>query len=913
MKSKILIFFFLLISNLIWTQETTVLQEKLIINRSGADSTAPDLIFPLKLNAGDRYLVDQKNKPFIWIGDAGWSLFVQISTADAKLYIDNRASKGFNVILSNVLEHYFTTNPPKNYYGQSPFTGVAFQSTCNEKYFAHIDTIVRYAASKNIMMFLFPVYLGYAGGDEGFVQEINAATTTQMTTYGNYIGNRYKDFPNIVWCNGGDRNPTITPNVVAKLNAWAAGVQAYDQKHLMTAHNNSESYGIDYWNNPSWLVINNVYTRSKTIHTWYKTAYDVTPVKPFFMIEGDYEHAPTVPEWTPQEMRYPEYSAMLCGGTGYIFGNCPLFGFGFPVFGETDWKPAMDRTGSVDMGTFGKFFSSRKWNLLVPDWTHTSVTAGYGTFGNVNYAPAARASDGSSIIAYLPTSRTVTVDMTKITATDGVDCQWFNPATGVYTSIGNFPNIGVKLFTPPAAGDWVLILENSSTIPTPPVVTDTVKVLWAEPFTNWTTNSFSSPDSFSKKTEYWGYANWNQQSIVKDDAVHGNVWRAIINPYSVAPTNCWNSHSLQIPLNYRSKDLWVQREIWVPTNFNPRGVTNQDRHVPPAFKAASGFDGTDNGYFFSKPGETVDTISQAGGRQGLGHSVGTDISVGDAGNMGYFWFQGSLAAKDWQNGYCDATYGYYRINTGRWMTVTQHILDNTPGQYDGEYQEFVDGVCVVSYKGLKFRSKIQGDEWGQFEAIIFYFFVGGPQTTDYAANMQLELRTDNAQAYEYQPGSKTRGRKNIKIGDRCPVMPAPTNAVRPARLLHYELFTNKSDTVYDVGRPDINNPPNGLVTKEIKVASGNISIAFDVKNHPPQWGYPPDEPDQDYFVKVYRGTGNAKVLLYTFGRTDRGSFPGFTNPGTGMWSIGASTATIEFWIGPRGGDSRGCAVRYVTL
>lgn len=461
MKTRFLIFIFLLITAFCKSQEAVIFMQENLINGSNPD-TIPIIDYPLKLSPGNRYLVDQNNKPFLWIGDAGWSLLVQTSTADAKLYIDNRAAKGFNVVMSNVLEHYYCKNPPKNYYGQSPFTGVAFQSSYNDKYFAHIDTIINYAASKNIIMFLGPVYLGYADGSgdtEGWVHEIDAATTAQMTTYGNYVGNRYKDFPNILWFNGGDRNPTVTPNVVAKCNAWATGVQTYDNNHLFTAHNNSESYGINYWNNPSWLTINNVYTRSKTIHTWYKTAYDVTPVKPFFMIEGYYEHAPTNPEWTPQEMRYPEYSSMLCGGMGYVFGNCPIFGFGFPVFGETDWKPAMDRVGSVDMSNFGKFFKDRKWNLLIPDWTHTSITAGYGTWGNVNYVPAARTSDGGSIIAYLPTSSTITVDMTKITATNGVDCQWFNPATGIYTTIGNFPNTGTKTFTPPSAGDWLLVLD----------------------------------------------------------------------------------------------------------------------------------------------------------------------------------------------------------------------------------------------------------------------------------------------------------------------------------------------------------------------------------------------------------------------------------------------------------------------
>ena len=63
----------------------------------------------------------------------------------------------------------------------------------------------------------------------------------------------------------------------------------------------------------------------------------------------------------------------------------------------------------------------------VPDQKHTVVTAGYGTFddktteGNryvmaSDYVTAARTPDGSLVMAYLPSLRTVSVDMTSLPA-----------------------------------------------------------------------------------------------------------------------------------------------------------------------------------------------------------------------------------------------------------------------------------------------------------------------------------------------------------------------------------------------------------------------------------------------------------------------------------------------------------------
>ena len=118
-------------------------------------------------------------------------------------------------------------------------------------------------------------------------------------------------------------------------------------------------------------------------------------------------------------------------------------------------------------------FAPRPWYNLVPDQSHTVVTAGYGTFsssgslGSNDYLTAARTPDGSLVMAYMPTIRTITVDMSKLSG--AATAQWYDPTNGTYTAIAGSPfaNTGAKQFTPPGsnnagAGDWVLVLETSS-------------------------------------------------------------------------------------------------------------------------------------------------------------------------------------------------------------------------------------------------------------------------------------------------------------------------------------------------------------------------------------------------------------------------------------------------------------------
>jgi hypothetical protein len=116
------------------------------------------------------------------------------------------------------------------------------------------------------------------------------------------------------------------------------------------------------------------------------------------------------------------------------------------------------------------FFSGFRFHDLVPHQNHSVVTAGFGTFsddGSVtgsDYLTAARLPDGSRVVAYLPTIRTITVDMTKLSGP--VTARWFDPSRNTYTEIAGAPfaNTGTRTFRPASNngdgnGDWVLILS----------------------------------------------------------------------------------------------------------------------------------------------------------------------------------------------------------------------------------------------------------------------------------------------------------------------------------------------------------------------------------------------------------------------------------------------------------------------
>jgi len=65
------------------------------------------------------------------------------------------------------------------------------------------------------------------------------------------------------------------------------------------------------------------------------------------------------------------------------------------------------------------------------------------------------------VIAYLPSARTVTVDLTKV-AGKTAKAWWFNPRGGDAQRAGDFTTAGRQRFTPPGEGDWLPVLDDAS-------------------------------------------------------------------------------------------------------------------------------------------------------------------------------------------------------------------------------------------------------------------------------------------------------------------------------------------------------------------------------------------------------------------------------------------------------------------
>jgi hypothetical protein len=426
------------------------------LNPAGTSSPTPQgqsPVFPLKMSPDKsaHYLVDQNGNPFLIHGDTPWSLIGQVSYEDAVYYIDDAAAKGFNSLIVTLVEGHYADNAPNNYYNTPPFLTPNKISTPNPAYFDHADRVIKYAASKGINVIIAPLYLGCC--DDGWLDAfLNKNTDADAKAYGEFIGNRYQDIPNIMYVWGNDHNPdskTLENRLLVMVNA----AKSKDPNHLHTYHwlvNPAYELWYSHWDYAR--DVNNVYAYD-AIQDAISTEYNESPVVPFFLFESGYENEHDSP---PLQQRKQAYVAVLGGAGGEFYGNNPIWHMGFL---GGDWKAALNDEARTEMPYVKKLFDSRPWYTFTPDQDHAILTDGYAS--GSDFAPAAATKNNQTFIAYLPTSRKITIDMSKIQGSNS-NAWWYNPRTGEAQSAGTHANSGSQNFTPPDANDWVLVIDDAA-------------------------------------------------------------------------------------------------------------------------------------------------------------------------------------------------------------------------------------------------------------------------------------------------------------------------------------------------------------------------------------------------------------------------------------------------------------------
>ena len=414
---------------------------------------------PIRVSVNGRHFVDASGEPFFWLGDTAWPLFTSYSREDAEEYLSDRARKGFTVI-QGVLAwgdpdpnvSLGGTPPGPNYAGHRPWHDSPAEP--NEAFFGHVDYLIKFAAERGLMMGVLPTW-GYNVNNARAFNEENAYV------YGRWLGARYKEQPNMVWINGGDREPI---GFEAVYRALAVGLREGDGgAHLITYHPcgwRSSSY---YFHQEDWLDFNMIetWTAWPQVYPAIRADYGMLPVKPVVLGEGAYENGPEYPQGpiTPLVVRRQAWWTFMAGGF-FTYGQNQMWRM------EPGWTSTFDTPGAGHMTQFKVIATSRPWWQMIPD---QGLYAG-GVSSERTLNAALRAVDRSCAMLYLSSQCHVLIYLDRI-AMPKVRATWVNPQNGETLDGGlydtgngvegsTFPIWTTQWFSvPPFWEDAVLILD----------------------------------------------------------------------------------------------------------------------------------------------------------------------------------------------------------------------------------------------------------------------------------------------------------------------------------------------------------------------------------------------------------------------------------------------------------------------
>ncbi len=444
----------------------------------GSQVSVAQAAYPLQVSANHRYLVDQNGKPFLMVGDTPQGLMGRLTEQDAEYYFADREAKGFNTLgwidVMCAGNDYRANKNATTPDGIRPFNGYVAGGTDyehydlskpNEEYFVRLDHILQLAEKHHLLVFIDPIET------IGWLPALRNNGMKAAYAYGQYLGKRYKSFTNVAWLNGNDFDNWTIPEDDDLAQAVSKGIRSVSPNQIQTVELNVRTSSS--FDDPRWvplIELNGTYTYSPT-YIQMLHSYNQKPSAPVVMIEAhyDWENVGTPPDFgTPYVLRKQDYWTILSGGIGQWYGNKYTWSF------ADGWKEKIDTPGVEQLGIWAKFFSSLPWQDLVPDQDHAVLTGGFGTFGNVDtrvsesdYATAAKTPDGATTVVYIPTNRTITINMASLAGP--AKARWFDPASGSYQDAANgpVPNAGSHEFSPPGKnhagdGDWVLLLQASA-------------------------------------------------------------------------------------------------------------------------------------------------------------------------------------------------------------------------------------------------------------------------------------------------------------------------------------------------------------------------------------------------------------------------------------------------------------------
>lgn len=449
--------------------------------------------------AGDgTHFVDQTGSPRLMVNEDIWNLICNggawgdpVTTWNT--YFAQRAAQGYTTSMSSWASFPFPDannaavfTDGRDWDGTWPFSGNMDPTTTpNATFWQRRDQFFAIALSYGFSVVL-NVTTPWLSGSPATAQA--TWTTTQWQTYGTFLGNRYKNVPNLLWIIGDDYFGTVDTG----LEAFYAALRATGDNHLFSCQLYQEGTSRqDLSTLAKDPIASSVHAQYEWVYT-YNVCYDgiekaqlytptvsddVQHVVPPLWGDGAYLASSTSAGQTDVRLeRQMIWWALSSGAAGFSTGDNNIWGWPSSAPATVTSKTFYTQTMPAIARSFGGLPG---WQRLFPDTSSQLVTAGRGTHAAAiasggsgtyytsntdNYVTASRTPDtgsGSSLaVIYCGLAMNITIDQSKMRA--GYTATWIDPVNGATQAgtVGSTYNSTTQVGNNSAGDpDWVLVLR----------------------------------------------------------------------------------------------------------------------------------------------------------------------------------------------------------------------------------------------------------------------------------------------------------------------------------------------------------------------------------------------------------------------------------------------------------------------
>lgn len=432
-----------------------------------------------------RHFVDQHGDPILMKADSAWLLprMLEDGWVGKRFYFYERARAGFNAVQIDLLGL-----PAIECYEEGPFIDGDW-SNLNEPYWQRVDQVFDLAEEFgfSILADLYPYTK--MSSDEWYA----GSTPTLQTQFGEFLGARYGNRNGLLWMFGGDWyterwaefNPIFQRILdgIRSTESWHHPLTIDVYWESGATGDDSISYDNAYWRGKYDFSYSYTYTpQYKSI----RRSIALEPGLPVLLGETSYDahNFEAGPDTTPETIRRNPEWAYASGACGDVYGHRETWQMGrtdsepYPGVQPYLWRNFMRVPALPGLKATRAAFEAIDWWKLNPDVSNTFLTSGQGiepssgtqNSGRVDplessYAVASTAADGTLGVVFTPTSRDITVNLSRLGPNP--TAYRVDPTTGTQTPVslagGSIAGPGNN-----AAGqsDWIFVFQ-AEPLPTP--------------------------------------------------------------------------------------------------------------------------------------------------------------------------------------------------------------------------------------------------------------------------------------------------------------------------------------------------------------------------------------------------------------------------------------------------------------